>query len=403
MPQTNSLLNPLQYGFRKGRSCVSSLALMYELIARRKGSQYHYKVSVVSRDISGAFDRVWHDKLIEILHTLDLPDIFIKILSSFLHNRKIQIKISSYTGPTFTPTAGVPQGAPESPDLFNISTLPLGELAPSVETYAPWYCDDLHLIVASPTGVANRRRHPSQLKQAIINQNIFERKRGILTCPEKSVITSIGCANRHNVEIDDGNSISLYPHLQRNATTKILGLNINNHSFTAKQVEKSCDKATAFLKEFKCLRDLSIPSKTLLVKSLIIPTITYPCIPLNTCSITCLYKLQTIQNNALRFIYKVKYPRMVTNRELHHLSGLLPINQVIHARAKTIWGNIEAGEAGDPQTFDWINSMDIHKYYNNFPSSLNISRKDDPPPIYNIDDTRTQSTTNFYSREILIP
>ena len=44
----NALHNPLQYGFRKGRSCVSSLALMYEYIVRKKSGRQNYKVAVVS-------------------------------------------------------------------------------------------------------------------------------------------------------------------------------------------------------------------------------------------------------------------------------------------------------------------------------------------------------------------
>ena len=53
-----NLLNPLQYGFRKGRGTASSLALMYEYISRKKDVNQHHKVSVISRDISGAFDSV---------------------------------------------------------------------------------------------------------------------------------------------------------------------------------------------------------------------------------------------------------------------------------------------------------------------------------------------------------
>ena len=398
--ESNALLNPLQYGFRKGRGCVSSLALMYELIARRKGAQYPYKVSVVSRDISGAFDRVWHDKLIQLFSLIIPEPLFVKLLSSFLLNRKIRIKISSYIGPPFTPSAGVPQGAPESPDIFNISTLPLDELVLSADTYAPWYCDDLHLIVTTPVGRRNRQRHNHQLKQAIINQNDFERKRGILTCPEKSIITSIGFLDRQDFEVNDGQTTVYYPHLAQKSTTKILGLNINNTSFTAQHVKKSCQRASAMLGEMSHLKKLSIPSKTLLVKSLILPVITYPCIPLNTCSLSCLYQLQTVQNDALRFIYNAHYPFLTSNRSLHHRANLPPINQVIHRRSKSTWEKIEAGEAGDLDTFNWIKDMDIYKHYNHFPSSYNLSLKDDPPPIYNKEDTRMPSALDFYSRYV---
>ena len=361
--ETNSLSNPLQYGFRKGRSCVSSLALVFEYIARKKSGHQHYNVSVVSRDISGAFDRVWHDKLIELFFYLGIDDLFIKILCSFLQKRTIRIKVSNYIGPPFTPTAGVPQGAPDSPDIFNISTLPLHDRTPTNElthtpdTYAPWYCDDLHLVVATPCGRVNANRHERELKRAIINQNDFEKRRGILTCPEKSIITPIGRRPRHRVAVDDGTSIVHYPHLAQGATTKILGLTINNHSFTSRHIQAATDKAKLFLLHLRMTNDLNTASKTLLVKSLILPTLTYPCIPLNTASVTGLYQLQVIQNKALRFIYNSRYPQMETNRSLHLRLNIKPLNQVIHNQAKAIWEKLEDGRAGDIDTFNEINDM----------------------------------------------
>ena len=82
--ETRDLYSPLQYGFRKGRGTTSSLALLYETIAREKGNSRHRKISIVSTDISGAFDRVWHQKLVFILHQkLHLPELFVKYLQTF--------------------------------------------------------------------------------------------------------------------------------------------------------------------------------------------------------------------------------------------------------------------------------------------------------------------------------
>ena len=82
-------------------------------------------VSAIARDVSGAFDRVWHQNLIMLFTKLGLPDLFVKTISNFLADRQIKIKILNYIGPNFAMKAGVPQGAPESPAFFNVSTLPL--------------------------------------------------------------------------------------------------------------------------------------------------------------------------------------------------------------------------------------------------------------------------------------
>ena len=89
--ETSGFYDPMQFGFRRGRGTESALALIYEFIARKKGEGF--RVSVISRDVSGAFDRVWHDNLIMLLSFLDLPIIFLKAMASFLTNRSIRIRI----------------------------------------------------------------------------------------------------------------------------------------------------------------------------------------------------------------------------------------------------------------------------------------------------------------------
>ncbi len=81
---------------------------MYETVARVKESTFHHKVSIVSTDISGAFNKAWHDKLLVLLHFLQLPPLFIKLFANFLHHREIRIRVQSYTGPAYSPEAGVP-------------------------------------------------------------------------------------------------------------------------------------------------------------------------------------------------------------------------------------------------------------------------------------------------------
>ena len=168
---------------------------------------------------------------------------------------------------------------------------------------------------------------------------------------------------------------------------------------------KACvDKANLLLFHMRSLKNLSIPSKLILVKAYIITTLTYPCIPLNTASLTCLYQLQTVQNNALRWVYNIRLRQMIPNRTLHLRANILPINQVIHARARIIWNNLRDGIAGDPETFERISSIEMRRYFHHFPSSLDIASKvNDPPPIYNQDDTRRRRTKRYYAYQLEDP
>ena len=145
------------------------------------------------------------------------------------------------------------------------------------------------------------------------------------------MITTIRGGKTGEFEVNDGNTITKYPYLAKQATTKILGLNISTHSFTARHVKACVEKANNLLFHMRCLRNLSTPSKMILVKAYIITTLTYPCIPLNTASLSCLYQLQTVQNKALRWALNISLRQMIPNREIHRRANILPINQVIHA------------------------------------------------------------------------
>ena len=74
-----------QYGFRPGRGTTQAIALAYEKISQSlsMGS----RCTIVLRDVSAAFDRVWRDGLnYKILHTgLALP--VEKLLANFTANR----------------------------------------------------------------------------------------------------------------------------------------------------------------------------------------------------------------------------------------------------------------------------------------------------------------------------
>ena len=57
----NNVLNNRQHGFRKGRGTASMIELFTEAIAKAHSEKQY--VSVVLRDVKGAFDKVWHHGL----------------------------------------------------------------------------------------------------------------------------------------------------------------------------------------------------------------------------------------------------------------------------------------------------------------------------------------------------
>lgn len=71
-------------------------------------------------DIMKAFDSVWHDALLHKLKLNGYPAFLIKIISSFLSERQSFVSINGSDSQHFKIPAGVPQGSPLSPHLFNV-------------------------------------------------------------------------------------------------------------------------------------------------------------------------------------------------------------------------------------------------------------------------------------------
>ena len=69
-------------------------------------------------DVEKAFDAVWHNGLPKKLHDMELPSDILRIISSFLTDRTIQVKIGNTLSEVVQLLAGTPQGSILSPLLL---------------------------------------------------------------------------------------------------------------------------------------------------------------------------------------------------------------------------------------------------------------------------------------------
>ena len=80
-----------------------------------------YKTAVVSLDVEKAFDAVWHNGLRYKLTTVPgLPAKLLRLLSNYLTDRHILVRVGQSRSRDVTLRAGTPQGSVLSPTLFNI-------------------------------------------------------------------------------------------------------------------------------------------------------------------------------------------------------------------------------------------------------------------------------------------
>ena len=105
------------HGFTQKKSISTALQDIIETAIHHKTNCH--KVAIVSIDISGAFDNTWHPA---ILHQMDNDDVtltIIKIIDSYLTNRKIEFTYSTEKY-VKTITSGCPQGGVLSLLLWSI-------------------------------------------------------------------------------------------------------------------------------------------------------------------------------------------------------------------------------------------------------------------------------------------
>jgi hypothetical protein len=76
--------------------------------------------AAVFLDIEKAFDKTWHPGLLYKLSKLEFSINLIKLISSFLSQRKFRVSVEGEMSTPREMQAGVPQGSVLSPTLYNI-------------------------------------------------------------------------------------------------------------------------------------------------------------------------------------------------------------------------------------------------------------------------------------------
>jgi hypothetical protein len=116
--RANFKISLWQSGFLPGHSTVTQLIEIFDEFCKavEKGKE----IRVVFLDISKAFDRVWHEGLLNKLKGCGIRGRLLKWLRSYLEDRQQRVTINGVFSPWGKILAGVPQGSVLGPLLFLI-------------------------------------------------------------------------------------------------------------------------------------------------------------------------------------------------------------------------------------------------------------------------------------------
>ncbi len=137
------------------------------------------------------------------------------------------------------------------------------------------------------------------------------------------------------------------------------------------------NKSKDILSNLRRFSNLTPELKATLIKTLLIPVIEYPPVPLCSISKTQKLKIQRIINQGLKFTNRNE-AETITTEEQHKKYNITPFNISIHKKACKIWETVRFSEGNYYN--ELVRPRDkIHKW---FPKTTAIIEAQIPEPVY---------------------
>ena len=119
----NGFIDDNQFGFRKAHSTEDALMRFADMVKRELAANKH--VVSVFVDVSKAFDSCDHKILIRKIRKTGLDEVGIKLIESYLKDRKQNVFVNGICGGSFVINIGVGQGTILGPTFFKIYIMDL--------------------------------------------------------------------------------------------------------------------------------------------------------------------------------------------------------------------------------------------------------------------------------------
>lgn len=317
--QTLNVKQDCQFGFKPKLSTTHQLARVCNDILINFNLD---KVTTVTLlDLEKAFDKVWIQGLLFKLYQAGINTNFIKLMQSYLTNRKIKVLLNEQTSQEKIILAGVPQGSVLSPALFNFY---LHDMPKFLKANLALYADDTAIYSHSFYAQAALVQNQIQINML---EKFFDRWK--LKVNENKTELIVFHRKRTNQKLYKPlkiNNHSIWPK----ESIKYLGLQLDQRLNFKQNVKISISKANGALRQlFPLLKRnscLTTENKLMIYKALIRPIFTYAAPIWSHLSNYAFEPLEIFQNKCLRIIHNA--PRYTRTQHLRDISKLPKIKDL---------------------------------------------------------------------------
>ena len=290
--ESKDIINPLQSGFRKGRSTLDQLARLQHdvLYAKNRGRS----VVAIFLDLEAAFDLAWHSGILYKLKNCGITGRCFQYVRAFLLDRKIRVKVGDTLSEAEPLTRGTPQGAILSPLLFSLLVNDLPAATEGTGMVISQFADDSGGWLVGSDG------QTLQCKAQVGLDSIWRwsQQWGFKISKTKTVGIIFGNQNLKELDVYLGGT-----KIKFEETVTFLGMLLDRKFTLLPHIKTLTEKCQRDLNLMRMLRGTDFGSDKnsllLLYKSLIRPKIDYGAIVYNCASPTALKRLDNIQRKAL--------------------------------------------------------------------------------------------------------
>ena len=278
--------------FRKGHGCQTVLLRVLEDL--RQALDNNLYTAAILMDLSKAFDCLPNNILLEKLSAYGLSSNSVKLFSSYLSNRKQQIKIGNIVSSWVNITNGVPQGSVLGPILFNVFINDIFYFIKHGKLYN--YADDNTLSFSCPD-FGNLMKCLVEDSKTLIDWFDIN---WMQANPEKFQALAIGKKTFDKKPVFEINDVKI----SCDETVKLLGVEIDYLLKFDSHISSICRKAAQQINILKRLgKYLTKLNKLTIFHTFIVSNFNYCPLSWHFCSERNTKKLEKLQERALRFVY----------------------------------------------------------------------------------------------------